>query len=160
MQSSSLPEPDCLAQLAGLEDWRVGIHRHKRNRDLFALSLWWVEIQPSFHAHWVIAGVAAGELRPDAPVWRKVILAQGTASGVVEVDCDPVAEALNAVPLLQTSMCDHLDGIGYLVYTETAALTAKFQFANPDAPQLIALERTLRELGERIATTSGSPELE
>jgi len=147
-------EPDDLARLMGLCDWRVGAHRFAENQVLWAHSLWLVEVQPSFHDHWVIAGVAAEDWRPNAPVWRKAVMAQGRATAVIEVDRDPVAEVLNAVPLLPTSMGERLDGIGYHVRTETVSLRAEFWFANPHVPQHVALERALRELGERIAAAN------
>jgi hypothetical protein len=159
MQPSSLPRPDDFAQLLGLKDWRVGVHRFGAECNLWAHTLWWVEVEPSFHAHWVIAGVCAGDWQPDAPVWRKAIMAQGQASEVIELEEDRVAEALNAIPLLRASMGMRLDGVGYRVHTEAVPLSAEFWFANPEVPQLVCLERALLELGERIAARSQALEL-
>jgi hypothetical protein len=141
MQPSSLPQPDVIAQLLGIKDWRVGAHRFGAGRDLWVHTLWWVEVEPSFHAHWIMAGVCAGNWRPDAPVWQKAIMAQGEASEVIELEEDRVAEAINTIPLLHASMGMCLDGVGYRVHTETVPLLAEFRFWNPELPQLVCLER-------------------
>ena len=159
LPSPNLPEPNALARLLGLNDWRVGVHRFSDALDLWAYGLWWVEVQPSFHPHWVIAGVTASEWREKAPVWRKAILAQDQAAAVIDLRDAAIEEAFNAAPLLHRSMGMSLDGIGYAVRTESVPVTAEFRFANPEVAERVAVERALRDLSAEIAKASGSAEL-
>jgi hypothetical protein len=154
-----LPTHDDVAQLLGLDRWCIGAHRtsSQGDRGVYVDALWLVEGEPSFHDKWALAGVLAHDFGPagDGPSWRRAVLAQGNESALIDLDADPVSDALKRVDLFHSSPYAYLDGIGYSVRVATNALSGQFQFSNPDAPSLIALEAAALELAERATAASG-----
>lgn len=150
---------NAVGKFLNLENWRVGIHRVPGAPEIYVDCLWWVEVQPSFDAAWVIAGFVANELQSLGPQWRKAIMIDGAAIGVVDLDNAAIEDAINSVPLLKYSRSMARDGIRYRVDTETTSATAELFFTNPDVMELVELESALLTLGDTIATASGVPEL-
>ena len=153
-----LPTHDEMARLLGLERWEIGAHHTSAQGGggVWADALWVIEGEPSFEDRWSLAGLLALNYGPagEGPPWRRMVLAQGDESALIEVDADPVFEALNRLELLCPSPYWYTDGIGYSVRVKTNALSGEFHVSNPDTPSLIALEAAALELAERAVRAS------
>jgi hypothetical protein len=167
------PHADCppsgadLARLFGLDELRIGRH-YLRDSDrarigsIWVQSLWYADVAPSFHARSVLCVIAAkGEAFRDktTPDWHKAVFATPFQSAVVEIDTDPVANALNRFDLFRPSDVMWLDGIGYRVVFETLELRGSVGFGNPSRPHLVALESALHSLASQVAGRSNVKEL-
>jgi len=161
------PSGGDLARLFGLEELRIGRH-YLRDTDrarvssVWIQSLWYADIIPSFHARSIVCVIAAkGEefRKKTRPDWHKAAFATPFQSAVVEVDTDPVADALNGFDLFRQSGVMSLDGIGYKVVFETLELHGSLTFGNPSQPRLVALESALHSLASQVARRSNAKEL-
>jgi hypothetical protein len=160
-----VPTNDKLARLLGLEDWRIGCHSRKGGKDssFWVHYLWRVLGNPSFHPGFVIAGIQADDWIEEpgsGPPWRKAVFACGAVSKVVSLRMDPIARALNRIELVPPLGRLGLDGVGYFVSFSSDTLEGQLSFWNPEHPPLLALERSLLRLGQRIAKVSGSRKLQ
>jgi hypothetical protein len=97
--------------------------------------------------------VAKGEdfHKNTTPDWHRAAFATPFESAVMEVDLDPVPDALNGFDLFRPSGVMSLDGIGYKVVCETLELRGSLRFSNPSQPHLIALESALHSLAAQVA---------
>jgi hypothetical protein len=156
-----------VARLFGLEELRAGRH-YLRDADrarvgsVWVQSLWHAEVVPSFHARSVLCVICAkGEtFRNSAtPDWHRAAFATPFQSAVVEVDRDPVADALSGFDLFRPGGAVSLDGIGYKVVFETLEMRGSLSFGNPSQPDLVALESALYSLASLVARRSNVIEL-
>ncbi len=163
----SPPSGGDLARLFGLEELRIGRH-YIRNTDrsrigsLWVESLWQAEVVPSFHARLVLCVICAqGEVfhNKTTPGWHKAAFATPFHSAVIEIEGDPVADALNGFDLFRPGGGLWLDGIGYNVAFETIKLRGSLTFGNPSQPHLVALESALNSLASRLAARADLKEL-
>lgn len=161
------PSGGDLAPLFGLEELRIGRH-YLRDTDrarigsVWIQSLWYADVIPSFHTRSVVCVIAAkGEefRKKTTPDWHKAAFATPFHSTVVEMDTDPVANALNGVDLFRPSGVMSLDGIGYKVVFETMELRGSLSLGNPSQPHLVALESALHSLASQVARQSNVKEL-
>jgi hypothetical protein len=159
MQTLNLPKPNDIAQLLGLSYWQAGLHEIQNAKPIWVDFLWWVEVEPSFHAHWIVAGAVVNASGRNAPLWRKAALAKGSSVGVVDLPDATVEEAFNAAPLFRPSWSMSLDGIGYRVRTDSIAVYGEFRFANPAVAEWIAVEQALLAVGAAAAKASGAAAL-
>jgi hypothetical protein len=161
MSTLKLPSDNDLAKLLDLSGKQGENYRHEPGSsadNYWVCYFWRVIAKPSFHDPWVLAGMLA-EDRVQPPgvgqCWRKAVLADSEHAAALNLEVDPVVEAVNRAELLSPSRNCYVDGIGYYVRVHTLQVEGDFRFSNPELPSLVELEKTLFRLAEQISAASG-----